>query len=380
MSEEEEANSSGDGKGNGDGDGSGDGNGSGSGGSSGGQTGGQTGNAKGKSSQDISELPDPSDDEFQEITNPRAAEIAEKSTEVLESVKQASSELKREEWQKLLKQLDMTEHDAEKYDKYKESVKTEIRELRVVLEGLEARQAERVWLRNQSTGDIDDMKLIDGLTGERSIYKRRSEQSPDSSMHQPLPKRMHFVFDLSMSMSRYSADGRLQRSLEAAVMILEALKGFEHKFDIKMTGHSGDSKEVPLVEFGAFPKNDKERLTVIKKMHAHAEMCDSGDNTVEGVKQAIETITRKEADDYYVFCISDANLDQYSIKPAHFERLFAIERRVHAFVIFIASMGDQTKAFEEKLQGRVFTCLDKTAIPKTLKKMFLAAASKGSSL
>ncbi len=32
-----------------------------------------------------------------------------------------------------------------------------------------------------------------------------------------------------MSMSRFWADGRLQRSLETAVMVMEAFEGFERK-------------------------------------------------------------------------------------------------------------------------------------------------------
>lgn len=145
-------------------------------------------------------------------------------------------------------------------------------------------------------------------------------------------------------MSRYAADGRLERSLEAAVMIMEALKGFEHKFSVKMTGHSGDSDEVELFEFGKIPKDDKERLGVIKRMHAHAEICDSGDNTIEAMKKGIEQIARVEADDWFCFLISDANLDQYGITPEHFERLDAIDRRVHTFFLFIASMGDQVRS------------------------------------
>ena len=46
---------------------------------------------------------------------------------------------------------------------------------------------------------------------------------------QELPKRIHFLFDLSASMSRYASDGRLQRSLEAAVMVMESFHSFPHK-------------------------------------------------------------------------------------------------------------------------------------------------------
>lgn len=48
-----------------------------------------------------------------------------------------------------------------------------------------------------------------------------------------------FVFDLSASMTRFNGhDGRLDRSLECALLIMEAFKGFEHKFRYKISGHS----------------------------------------------------------------------------------------------------------------------------------------------
>ena len=40
-----------------------------------------------------------------------------------------------------------------------ENVRREIRELRVILEGAEAKNKERVWLKNQTSGDLDDTKM-----------------------------------------------------------------------------------------------------------------------------------------------------------------------------------------------------------------------------
>lgn len=34
-------------------------------------------------------------------------------------------------------------------------------------------------MKHQTTGDLDDMKLIEGLTGEKNIYKRRAEEEPE---------------------------------------------------------------------------------------------------------------------------------------------------------------------------------------------------------
>ena len=40
-----------------------------------------------------------------------------------------------------------------------DNIRREVRELRVILEGVEAKQHERVWLKNQSSGDFDDRKM-----------------------------------------------------------------------------------------------------------------------------------------------------------------------------------------------------------------------------
>lgn len=289
---------------------------------------------------------------------------------------EVTQKLKKDEWNKFLKKLDMTEVDYDKYLRYKDAVKNEIRELRVILESLEAKEKERVWLKNKTEGDIDDNKLIDGITGERSIYRRRAEADPNSFFNIKKPKRMHFLFDCSMSMSRYSGDGRVQRSLEAAVMVMEATKSFENKFNIKFSGHSGDTDNLSLFEFGKMPKNDKERLLVIKQIHSHIEVCDSGDNTMNALKKSILEITREDADDYFVFLISDANLSQYGITSKMVQNLINTDSRVHVYVIFIASTGGGTeiKEFKKDMPNNIFPVLDKKELPKTLKSMFLNAA------
>ena len=34
---------------------------------------------------------------------------------------------------------------------------------------------ERVWLRNQSSGELDDNRLVDGVAGERAVFRRRAD-------------------------------------------------------------------------------------------------------------------------------------------------------------------------------------------------------------
>lgn len=44
---------------------------------------------------------------------------------------------------------------------------------------VQAKGKERQWLKNQALGELDDAKIIDGLTGEKAIYKRRGELDPE---------------------------------------------------------------------------------------------------------------------------------------------------------------------------------------------------------
>jgi hypothetical protein len=54
---------------------------------------------------------------------------------------------------------------------------------------------------------------------------------------------------------------------------------------------------VVFVEPGKYPKDDSKRLDVLRRMNAHADTCDSGDNTLEATKRAIEEITKEPGDE-----------------------------------------------------------------------------------
>lgn len=73
----------------------------------------------------------------------------------------------------------MSEYEAEVYEKFSSRVQRQIQSLRVLLESLQAKGKERHWARHQTSGDLDDAKLIEGLTGEKTIYKKRADQQPE---------------------------------------------------------------------------------------------------------------------------------------------------------------------------------------------------------
>lgn len=59
-------------------------------------------------------------------------------------------------------------------------------------------------------------------------------------------------------------DGRLDRELEAVVLVMEAFEGFEDRIKYDILGHSGDSPNITFVRRDRPPKNNKERLDVVK--------------------------------------------------------------------------------------------------------------------
>ena len=55
-------------------------------------------------------------------------------------------------------------------------VRKQVQSLRTIISGLQAKSKERQWMKNQTQGELDDLRLIEGITGEKSIYKKRAEQ------------------------------------------------------------------------------------------------------------------------------------------------------------------------------------------------------------
>merc|ERR1719436_1742543 len=149
---------------------------------------------------------------------------------------------------------------TEQYDNAMEAVSRQIRELRVVLEQQEAKDREREWVAHQATGELDDNRLVDGVTGEKLIYRRRMEPDVPVGHQQKKPKRLAFVMDVSASMYRFNGeDGRLDRMAQSITMVMEALEGFSHKYDWCIVGHSGNGPEIPFVDFGHAPRSRIQR-------------------------------------------------------------------------------------------------------------------------
>ncbi|KAL1924595.1 uncharacterized protein VTP21DRAFT_4249 [Calcarisporiella thermophila] len=300
------------------------------------------------------------------------------ANEVPKEVSETHQKLHEMAMQLKLSKLGMTEKDVKMFQSYFIEVQREIRELRVILESVEAKKKERVWLKNQTTGDVDDTKLIEGLTGETSIYRRRGEDDPELGAFQEKPKRMYFCFDLSASMFRFTThDRRLERSLQVALMLMEAFRGFEHKFAYSLYGHSGDGAFIPFVQEGAYPRNEMEMYRVLQAMYAHAQFCLSGDSTLAATQTAIREITKgEEADDYFVVILSDANLQQYALQPSDLSKALKADDRVNGDLVFIGSLHDQAEKLKNEIGQNAHICMENRDLPRIVKSIFLHSMLK----
>lgn len=288
----------------------------------------------------------------------------------------------KEAFKKRLEEIEMSEVDLSIYQKFLENVQPQINHLRELLENLRAKEQDRIWVKGQTHGELDEGKVIEAITGETGIYKRRSKKEDVRGFFmQKKPKILRFLVDVSGSMYRFNGtDKRLTRMMELAVLLMESLDGFDHKYKYEIVGHSGESRGIQFVKFDNPPSTQKERLKVIMRMHAHSQFCMSGDSTIEATYDAIKSAAEEEVgeldekihDESFVFCFSDANLARYGISAKEFGSLLISEvDKVKAFAIFLAGFGDEAeRSVKEMPEGYAYICKDTSLLSKMFEDIF----------
>jgi len=301
-----------------------------------------------------------------------------KKKQISEEAKKAQQELSKKALNERLSLIDVSEYELKQYDQYVHDVANEIKQLRAILEAVQAKDKERNWMKRKGSGELDDSRLVEGITGDRLIYKKRGKEEQFQGGFQEKPKRLRFVMDISGSMYRFNGqDKRLDRLIQVTAMIMESLEGFEHKYQYSIVGHSGDHPEIPLVDYGKPVNSVKDRLKIFEKMTAHSQYCGTGDFTVEATKMAIENVLKEDADDYFVFVFSDANLARYGINPDDLGKELIREPLVNSYVIFIASFVNEAERIMKELPtGKAFVCLDPSNLPFTFKQTFSTAINE----
>jgi von Willebrand factor A domain-containing protein 8 len=156
-------------------------------------------------------------------------------------------------------------------------------------------------------------------------------------------------------------------------MLMEALAGLEHKYTYEIVGHSGETHHLPLVEFGMPPRNSRERLAVVQAMVEHSAACSSGDNTLAAGSRAVRDVRTEEADDYFVFLISDANLEGYGVSPEALALALTSDPNVNAYAVFIAEPEVAREMTERMPSGRAHLVMENDGMPMLLKDIFSRA-------
>uniref|UniRef100_A0A915KL88 VWFA domain-containing protein n=1 Tax=Romanomermis culicivorax TaxID=13658 RepID=A0A915KL88_ROMCU len=298
-----------------------------------------------------------------------------------EHVRQKAREMARRAYAQRLKEIHMSEHEAELYEKFYARIENYVHRLRVVIESLQAKQNERQWVKHQTSGDLDEGKIIDGITGEKNIYRRRADKKPEPGTPQYKPKRIRLCPDLSGSMYRFNGyDHRLEKSLEATLMLMKSFEGFEDKIKFEIVGHSGEQPDVELSTLNNPPKDDSDRLKILKSMLAHSQYCMSGDFTLESIGLATKICTREASnfDETFIILLSDANFRRYGISPDMLAKMLspdslssnAQENAIHMFAIFIGSLGDEADLLKKRLPpNKAFVCKSTEEIPQIMQQI-----------
>jgi len=289
---------------------------------------------------------------------------------VPDEIREKAREMARRELKQRLEELDMSPGEARGYGQLLNATQAHMESLHNFLEYLAAREEERVWVKRQTDGELDDSRLTEGLTGEATVYKRRGMEKPELGRPQLKPKRIRFIFDLSGSMYRFQYDGRLQRSMETAVMIMETFDRLsrKEKYAWDVYGHSGDGPDIPLVEVDKPPTELKDRWKVTEKMFMVPQYAFAGDFTIEAIVKGVTEVAKYDADDWFVIAITDANFNRYGITPEELTNAMKRDPKVNTALICIGE-GAEASWIPKRLPGRGFRVADTGDIPTVLRSI-----------
>ena len=132
----------------------------------------------------------------------RVHQVSDKAKdEVSASAKLAAKQMAKKALEEKLKRIGMGEEEFNMYKDFSANIQRDVSRLKGILAAVNLRSKERGWIKHQSYGEIDDAKIVDGITGDKYIYKRRGNIEEASF---PKEKYLRFVMDVSGSMYRFN--------------------------------------------------------------------------------------------------------------------------------------------------------------------------------
>ena len=321
----------------------------------------------------------------------------EAKAEVSDEARAAAKKIARKAHLERLEEIErMSERDWDLYKDMLDRIAPHVDALQRALDSAKDRERERTWLKRRSDGELDDDRLVDGVAGDRLVFKKRGPPDGDGGDDRPREdgarrkRRLLFLMDVSGSMYRFQMmDGRLSRMLEAAMLLMEALAGLDDKYEYAIRGHSGEANAVSFVEWSDPPPDRGSRLKVLQRMVAHSQFCDSGDMTVEATRRACADVKARADDEdgaadddddadwarkrgkHLVVALSDANFRRYGMDPLWWaDALTDDEDRVAMHAVMVGSIGDEAAAIAGALpRGHGHICFDADDLPVVFKRI-----------
>ena len=118
-----------------------------------------------------------------QVTDEAKAAVSEEAATVARELAEKGLEDK-------LREIDMSSGEWEMYHGLASPIKSSVANLRNTLASAASKKAERTWLKRQSHGELDDSRLVDGIVGEKNVFKRRGVPPQDGGGSIKSPKRI----------------------------------------------------------------------------------------------------------------------------------------------------------------------------------------------
>ena len=131
-----------------------------------------------------------------------------------------------------------------------------------------------------------------------------------------------------------------------------------------------------LIHWCEPPQGAKARLGLLQRMEAHTQYCHPGDQTYEATQLAIHDAASRQADERFVFVVSDADLQRYGKRPEEWNRILAADASVKAYAVLIGNSEEEGQRISAAMDvGRAYVCTDSAQLAATFERIFQASVA-----
>ena len=87
-------------------------------------------------------------------------------------------------------------------------------------------------------------------------------------------------------------------------------------------------------------------------------------------------MSERQADERFVFVVSDADLERYGKRPEEWNEILTSDASVRAYAVLIASNEEEADRIATGLEvGKGYVCTDTALLASTMEKIFASVAS-----